>query len=127
MTRIIRRRGRNKFGAIKTEVDGIVFHSKLEATRYRELALLQKLGKISDLKTQVRFPLAVNNQEICNYIADFVYNDSFGLHIEDTKGVLTDIFKLKAKLFKAVYGREIELVYGRKNNRHNKRNKGKAS
>jgi hypothetical protein len=36
----------NKYHAVKTEVDGIVFDSKKEANRYQELCLLQKAHEI---------------------------------------------------------------------------------
>lgn len=113
------RQKRNKYRAIRAEVDGIKFHSKLEARRYLELRLLQRAGEISKLQLQVRCPLKVNDQLICTYIADFVYRDrNNGVHVEDAKGVLTDVFRIKAKLFKAIYNREIEIFYGKaKNNR----------
>lgn len=47
----------SKYGARKTVVDGITFDSKKEANRYRELKLLEKAGKISNLKLQVPFEL----------------------------------------------------------------------
>jgi len=63
----------NKFRAIKTEVDGIVFDSKLEAKKYQEFKLLEKAGQIQDLQLQVRYDLCVNNQKVCTYVADFVF------------------------------------------------------
>lgn len=98
---------RNKFRAIRTEIDGISFASKKEAKRYVELKLLEKNKQIFDLELQPKFPMIINGIKVCNYIADFKYKKivagKLTLVIEDTKGVKTDVFKLKAKLFKACY------------------------
>jgi len=97
----------SKYKNIKTEVDGILFDSKGEANRYVDLKLAQQAGKISSLKTQVPFKMRINGMLICTYIADFVYKKD-GQHVcEDFKGVLTDVFKLKAKLMKAICGIDI--------------------
>jgi hypothetical protein len=91
----------NKYHAVKTEIDGIVFDSKKEAERYRELCLLQKAHEIFCLCCHVRFPLPGK----IFYEADFVYLDA-GLQVvvEDVKGFKTQTYKLKWKLFKEQYG-----------------------
>jgi hypothetical protein len=99
---------RNKYRAIKTVVDGITFHSKGEAMRYSELKFLEKAGKIKGLRLQVDYPLNVSTHHICSYIADFVYysisgDGKVGMVIEDYKGVRTDVYRLKKKLFEALY------------------------
>lgn len=96
-----------------TEVDGIRFASKAEAKRYNELKLLEKAGEITDLELQKRYPLAAfDGTKIGVYVADFDYTDRKTLSrvTEDVKGVLTPTFKLKAKLFKAQFGREIKII-----------------
>jgi hypothetical protein len=101
----------SKYHAIKTEVDGIVFASKREASRYSELKLLEAAGEIFDLKLQPKFPIVVNKQKICTYIADFEYELSDGTKItEDVKGVKTPVYRLKKKLMKACFGIEITEV-----------------
>lgn len=101
-----------KYRNVPTVVDGIRFASKREAFRYCELKLLQKAGEISDLKLQPRYPLTVNGLHVCTYVADFDYQDNSTerLVTEDSKGVRTRDFINKAKLFHALYGREIVLV-----------------
>ena len=47
----------NKYGNRKIIVDNIKFDSIKESIRYKELVLLQKTGKIQDLKLQPRFLL----------------------------------------------------------------------
>lgn len=95
-----------------TEVDGIRFASKAEARRYTELKLLERAGEISDLKLQPRYPMIVKGQHVCVYVGDFEYRDNNTGRIvtEDKKGVKTDVFVLKSKLFQALYGREIVLT-----------------
>lgn len=84
--------------------------SKLEARRCDELHLLQLAHEIRDLVAhpQPVYRLEVNGRLIARYIGDFEYLDRNGNRItEDTKGVRTDVFRLKAELFRAIYGREI--------------------
>jgi hypothetical protein len=94
----------SKYRNVKT--DG--FASKREAARYQELLLLEKAGEIKRLDTQVKYPLVVNGQLICTYIADFVYKDlavpSFCEDVvEDCKGFRTPTYKLKKKLMEAIH------------------------
>lgn len=104
---MLRGRKRNKFGAVRTEVDGIKFHSKKEASRYLELKLLQADGAISELRLQVSYRIVVNNALICRYIADFVYVQDGQEIVEDVKGKITDVYRLKKKLMKACHGIDI--------------------
>jgi hypothetical protein len=97
-----------KYRNVRTEVDGISFASKREAKRFVELRLIQKAGVISDLKTQVRYPLDVNGQPVCHYIADFTYLEKGELVVEDSKGYRTPEFILKSKLMRAVHGIEVQ-------------------
>lgn len=95
----------NKYKAIKTTVDGIEFHSKKEAKRYSELKILQQGGAITDLVTQPVYPCKVNGHVVCTYIADFRYWDRLTgtTVVEDTKGMRTDVYKLKKRLVEAIY------------------------
>lgn len=105
----------SKHRNIKTEIDGIVFDSKLEATRYADLKLMEKAGSISNLELQKPFEIVINEQRICKYVADFVYNDANGDQVvEDAKGQLTPVYRLKKKLMLAVLGIEIVEVYAGK-------------
>lgn len=106
------RQALSKYHAHKTVVDGIVFDSKREAKRYGELKLLERAGAIRDLRRQVRYELipafdvdGKHYRPTC-YIADFVYTDTkTGAEIvEDVKGMRTDVYRIKAKLFAHRYG-----------------------
>lgn len=96
--------GRNKYRAKPTVIDGIRFASKLEAARYADLLLRQRLGEISGLELQVRYALHVNGVKICDYIADFRYREGARTVVEDAKGVRTRDYAMKARLMLAVHG-----------------------
>ena len=102
----------NKYHNKKIVVDGLVFDSKLEANRWSELSLLVKAGEIEELERQKRFtlqePFITGDGErirAITYIADFVYKDkrTGRLIAEDAKGVKTDVYRLKKKLFLKAY------------------------
>lgn len=95
---------KRKYRNEPTVIDGSRFDSKKEAFRYQELLLLQRAGKIQNLSRQVKFSLDIEGAHIGNYFADFCYDDSDGnVIVEDTKGVRTKEYRLKAKLMKALY------------------------
>ena len=93
-----------KYGAKRTEVDGVVFPSRGEARRWQELQLLLRAGEISNLRRQVKYPLTVNGVKVADYVADYVYDERGAEVVEDWKGVRTPVYKLKAKLMRAVHG-----------------------
>lgn len=101
-----------KYRNVPSVVDGIRFASKREAHRYCELRLMERAGEIETLLLQPRYPLTVNGMHVCTYVADFAYQDNSTGRVktEDSKGVRTKDFIIKAKLFHALYGREIVLV-----------------
>ena len=86
-----------------------VFDSVLEARRYKQLALLERAGEIKNLKLQVPFLLQESFRKNgktyrkIEYIADFVYEEKGQTIVEDTKGIKTDVFKIKQKLFEYKY------------------------
>ena len=123
----------NKYHSKKVTVDGIDFDSRKEARRFRELALLEQAGQISDLQRQVKFVLIPAQREPntvgkrggiikgkllereCSYIADYTYTDSNGkFHVEDVKGYKGGgayaVFAIKRKLMLHVHGIVIEEV-----------------
>ncbi len=96
------------------------FDSKGEFCRWLFLKDAQKRGVIYDLERQVVFDLSIDKWHICDYVADFTYRVSPPVGqprdlkiepvVEDFKGVLTDVFKLKAKMFRAIYGYPIRIT-----------------
>lgn len=122
---------RPKFGNKPQVIKGKRQASKLEAQRYKELLLLESLGHIRDLDTQVNFyfiagratPEAVANPKILtsgacyestcevvskrfHYRLDFRYFDTRRevWVYEDTKGFRTKEYNLKRALIEASYG-----------------------
>ena len=103
--------GRSKYGAVKTEVDGIRFDSKLEAARYVSLRMLAQADEITGLELQPSYDLIVNAVLVCRYVADFRYTTRAGkLIVEDAKGVKTPAYRLKKKLMKAIHNIEVREV-----------------
>ena len=123
----------SKYHSKKTSVDGIIFDSKKEAKRYRELKLLEQAGEIFNLQRQVKYtliePQYIPTGEIykrgpkkgqpkmklaereCAYYADFVYTDKTGnTVVEDTKGMKTQDYKIKRKLMLYKHGISIKEV-----------------
>ena len=95
----------NKYGNKKVTIGNETFDSSKEYRRFCELKLLQRAGKISDLRRQVKFVLIPTQREPdvvgvrggvkkgkvieqeCAYIADFVYlNEKGETVVEDAKG-----------------------------------------
>lgn len=108
---------RNKYNACKTIVGGLVFHSKREAEAWVHLKALERAGEIRNLKRQVVYDLHAcgnDGDRVCvtRYVADFVYFDvQRGREIvADSKGCVTALFKIKAKMLRANYGIEVELM-----------------
>ena len=97
----------NKYQAQVTEVDGLRFHSKKEAARYRVLKMLEASGEIEGLLLQPRFPLVVNGVKVCTYVADFQYTEAGVQITEDCKGYRTREYLMKKKLLKALLGIDI--------------------
>ncbi len=104
----------SKYGNKKTVIDGIKFDSKAEARRYTELKVLERVGEITDLRLQPKYELqpkfkrGKKSIQAITYIADFEYREDGKLIAEDTKGVRTQVFTLKAKMFQFKYP-DIEL------------------
>lgn len=112
------------------------YDSAHEAERARELHLMEKAGKIRDLREQVRFELIPNQYEMgtkivtrngkpdkvqtvrklverkVEYVADFVYVDAATEEtvVEDAKGVRTPDYIIKRKLMLWLYGIRVREV-----------------
>jgi hypothetical protein len=111
---------KNKYNAIRTTFDGMNFHSKKEARVYAEYQLLEKAGKVKDLKRQVAHHLIVNDVEIGSYVSDVEFFDleQKRYRILDVKGidrhtkkpVISPLGAWKLKHFAAQYGINVEVV-----------------
>ena len=106
--------------------DGHVHDSRKEAVRWLELKMMERAGRITDLKRQVKFvliPTQYGNDEKgkkkvlereASYIADFVYKVNGEMVVEDVKGYKDGapyrVFTLKRKLMLQVYGIRVKEV-----------------
>lgn len=99
------RRRRNKFGAKRSGE----FGSRAEERRFRELELLAKSLAIGGLKPHPRYRLEVNDILIGHYTPDseYVEVDSGMVVVEEVKGVKTEAYQLRKKLFQALYPQHI--------------------
>ncbi len=100
---------KNKYNNNQVKIDRYVFDSQLEGIRYRQLKLLEIAGEIKNLRLQVPFLLQDSFKKNgktyrkIEYIADFVYEKKGKTIVEDVKGMKTDVFKIKQKLFEYKY------------------------
>ena len=103
-----------KYHNTKTVADGIKFDSRLEAERYAQLKMMERAGAIRDLELQPEYELIPSFKKDGKtwrrtvYKADFRYilAEDDRIIIEDVKGstaVITDVFRLKQKLFEYRY------------------------
>lgn len=102
------------------------YDSKKEFMRHKELLLLQRAGKISELKTQVPMVVAEEftdkdgkKHRAIVYRADFTYTRDGKEIVEDVKGLdkktgkyqTTEGFRIKWKLLQAKYPEKIFELY----------------
>lgn len=98
------------------------FASKREYQTYLKLKALEIAMEISELKTQVRYPLKVNGQLVTTYVADFTFFEpverrdrggqlqqvNMQFVVADAKGYRgVREYLLKKKLMKAIYNIDI--------------------
>jgi len=91
---------KNKYGAKKAGsllFEGRMFDSKAERDRAEQLKVMEKDGDIQELELQPQTSLS--RAEI-GYKPDFAYTENGVRIYEDVKGVETEGFRLKARLWK---------------------------
>lgn len=104
----------SKYHSKKVKTPDGEFDSVREWNRWNELKLLQRAGKISSLRRQVKYQLIPTQRSEngkgkviefpVNYTADFVYIENGREVVEDSKGFRTDEYKIKRKLMLWRYG-----------------------
>ena len=90
--------------------DGIVFASKREMDVYQTLKIAENVGMIHGLKLQPRYVLQPKmvladgtKQRAIVYVLDFQFERGGKTVVVDVKGMETEVWKLKAKMFRARY------------------------
>ena len=109
--------------------DSFLWDSEKEYTRWCELKLMKKAGKISNLYRQIPVPFTIiygsplggsQHKEKMKYVCDFAYTEPYHIDgklikyeifknirvfiFEDCKGYRTKEYKKKKKLMEKVYG-----------------------
>jgi hypothetical protein len=113
---------RNRFAVVAPELrtlDGIVFASKKEMTRYAELKIGVRANIISDLELQPKFPVFLKSKDgakealFCTYTADFRYKKGGVEVIEELKssGTAKDAaYRLRKKAAELYYNMKISVL-----------------
>lgn len=115
MARLVPRKP-SKYRAKPQVVDGIRFPSQKQASRYRDLKLLESQNLIRELRLEVTYRMKIDGVKICSFRADFVYDEyAHGVWtpvVEDTKGykggAAYTMFRLKKRLMKAILGIDVK-------------------
>lgn len=109
---MIKKKKPHKFGAVKTVINGIKFDSKAEALYYQLHKHDEGMKMQETFVLQDKFRLNGKAYIAIKYKPDFTFYDEQGnlTKIVDVKGVMTDIFKIKAKLFANRYGMQITVA-----------------
>lgn len=101
---------KSKYRNKKVTIDGIEFDSKKEAHYYLKLKLLKQAGEIKDFGLQEKFVLQEGfnkngkSHRPITYYADFIIDNLDGsTDVVDVKGMETQVFKIKKKLFEYKY------------------------
>jgi len=100
----------NKYGAKKTEYNGVKFDSKKEADYCRDLDYKILLKEVISYEKQVRIRCEVNGKKICDYIIDFIVTYPDRVEYVDVKGFKTPVFNLKKKLVESLHPFEIIII-----------------
>ena len=109
----------NKYNARKVTIDGIVFDSRAEGRFYEHLLDLMHEGVVESFEMQKpytlldKFPHPKTGKTIraIKYVPDFevIYTDG-RVEVVDVKGMQTDVFRMKCKLFMFRYQIPLVLV-----------------
>lgn len=102
-----------KYHARKVIIDGYKFDSIREGDRYCELKMLEEAHVITGLEIHPAFMLQEHfrhdgkMERAITYEADFRYEENGKVIVEDVKGMKTEVYKIKRKLFLKRYGEEV--------------------
>ena len=90
----------HKYKAKPVKTEEGYFASTKEYNDWQKLRLLERAGAITDLKRQVKFPLnGPAGIRVCDYIADATFIENGQQVCYDSKGMITDVYRIKKKLF----------------------------
>lgn len=99
----------SKYNSKKIEYNGIKFDSKMEKDYYIYLLKLKEKGEVVNIELQPSFLLLdkfkYKDKTIrkITYKADFKVTYKDHVEVVDIKGMMTDVFKIKRKMFLSKY------------------------
>lgn len=97
----------NKYHAKLTYYNGTLYHSQREANYAAELDMRVKGHDIKKWIRQIPIHLSVYGKEVTIYVIDFKIEHNDGsLEYVEVKGFETDAWKIKWKLFEAIYAHD---------------------
>jgi hypothetical protein len=101
----------SKYKNKRVEVDGIAFSSILESNVYRKCKELKLDYTLQPRFTLIdKFKLNGKAYRAIDYVGDFAITLNNQTYIVDTKGMETDVFKIKKKLYAHRYQDEIVCI-----------------
>ena len=102
----------HKYRAKPVTIDGTRFASRAEGRYYQQLKIMHKGGLIKDFIIQPVYTLHAG----IKYIGDFdIIHNNGDIETVDVKGVETGVFRIKRRLFRQDYGRDITIIKVNKN------------
>lgn len=104
----------SKYKNVWTVYNGVKYQSKAEADYAKYLDSLLLNGVINNWDRQIIFKLEIDGVKICSYILDFKieYPDRIDfVDIKGSKSTITDTFKIKQKLMKALHNTDVKVIF----------------
>jgi len=101
-----------KINRKKTEANGILFDSKLEADYYEILLERAERGEITEIVLQPPFelvePFELRGKKIrgMRYTPDFSYYEDGQYNVVECKGFTTESYRMRRKLFLLLFGED---------------------
>jgi len=97
-----------KFNNSRCQYNGSIYDSRKEAAYAQELDIrkhdIRAEFRVVEWKRQVKVSLDVNGKHIANYFCDFLVTFADGREEwHEVKGFATEVWRLKEKLFRAIY------------------------
>lgn len=107
----------NKFGNVKTVVDGFEFDSKMEAAFYLHLKERAERGEIMSIAIHPSFVLQEGFRKHGKWYRPITYVADFGVEfadgrrvVYDVKGKETQTFQIKKKIYASLYAEPLVMV-----------------
>ena len=98
MLRVLEKKKRTKYGSRRQKVAGVSYDSTLEIDYHSQLIFMEKAGQISNLEYHCE-TVYLSDARI-GYEPDFTFTEKGRKVYVDTKGVATEVFNIKMRLWR---------------------------